>query len=255
MNRLLEIGFQMSGHWELDGDKINCELLRHSRQKNILYAFVCDGLVKYVGKTVQPLFARMNGYKTPGKTQSTNIRNNRRIKDLLINGVAVEIFVLPDNGLLHYGQFHLNLAAALEDDLIKVIDPEWNGGATESEIDTPQPSKDGESEIINSALQDISQNIIGSFDFVLQPTYYKTGFFNVRIAVQQQFGGDGEVIEIFLGDSLLPVLGSINRKANLNNTPRIMGGAAVRDWFISNTDEMSIIRLDVFSPTSIRLRS
>jgi hypothetical protein len=71
----------------------------------------------------------MSGYKTPTKTQTTNINNHRRIKDFLSLGVAVEILALPDSGLLHYGQFHLNLAAALEDAIIRVIDPEWNGGA------------------------------------------------------------------------------------------------------------------------------
>ena len=77
----------------------------------------------YVGKSVQTLSTRMYGYKTPGKTQTTNINNNRRILDLLSKGAAIEILALPDNGLLHYGKFHLNLAAALEDDIIRTIDP------------------------------------------------------------------------------------------------------------------------------------
>ena len=55
--------------------------------------------------------------------QSINARNHKNIRALLERGSAVEILALPDNGLLHYGQFHLNLAAALEDDLIRVIDP------------------------------------------------------------------------------------------------------------------------------------
>jgi hypothetical protein len=73
MNRLLEIGVQPAGHWLLEGNQLTYELARHSAQKNILYAFVCDGEVKYVGKTTRALATRMAGYKRPGKTQTTNI--------------------------------------------------------------------------------------------------------------------------------------------------------------------------------------
>jgi len=33
---------------------------------------------------------------------------------------------LPDNGLLHFGDFHVNLAAGLEDSIIKTLNPLWN---------------------------------------------------------------------------------------------------------------------------------
>jgi hypothetical protein len=75
----------------------------------------------------------MSGYKNPGKTQTTNINNHRRIKELLSDGAAVEILALPD-WLVRYGQFCLNLAAGLEDDIIRVVDPEWNGGTSEGQM-------------------------------------------------------------------------------------------------------------------------
>lgn len=128
MNRLLNIGFARVGHWRLEGEELVFELSRYGTERNILYAFVVNGEVKYVGKTVSQLSARMSGYRNPGPTQSTNINNNRRIHELLASGSAVEIFALPDKGLLSYGGFHLNIAAGLEDDIIRVLDPEWNGG-------------------------------------------------------------------------------------------------------------------------------
>lgn len=246
MNRLLEIGFVPVGHWKLTNGKLECELNRHSTQKNILYAFVCDGQVKYVGKTVRPLAIRMAGYTAPSKTQSTNIRNNRRISELLSMGGGVEILALPDSGLLHYGQFHLNLAAALEDAIIRGINPEWNGGAVEEQIS----GADMPSELVQSAT-----NKIGSFSFTLHPTYYRTGFFNVSITSQQLIGGDGETIELFLGGATQPILGSINRRANSNGTPRIMGGSGLKDWFHENAREMSLIAVEVASPNAIRLRT
>jgi hypothetical protein len=83
MNRLLEIGFQLVGHWSLrEGDPV-FELTRMMTDKKILYAFVSDGEVKYIGKTIQSLSSRMYGYQRPDPTQTTNVRNQANIKALL----------------------------------------------------------------------------------------------------------------------------------------------------------------------------
>jgi hypothetical protein len=246
MNRLLEIGFVPAGHWLLEDDRLRCELTRHSTQKNILYAFVCDGQVKYVGKTIRALWVRMSGYRTPGKTQTTNINNHRHIKESLSRGAAVEILALPDSGLLHYGQFHLNLAAALEDAIIRIMDPEWNGGTAEGEAHLPE---------LPATVPESSPPIVGMFPFSLQPTYYRTGFFNVGVSSANVLGADGETIELFLGEGDQPILGTINRRANMNGSPRIMGGSGLRDWFKTNASEMESISVEVLSPTAIRLRA
>jgi hypothetical protein len=249
MNRLLEIGFEPAGHWVLENQALSFELVRHSSQRNVLYAFICDGHVKYVGKTVRSLATRMAGYKRPGPTQSTNIRNHARIMQVLALGAAVEILVLPDNGLLHYGKFHLNLAAGLEDDIIRLLNPEWNGGASE-EITTSTTD-----EVVAVPGSNHGMSSSGTFSFVLQPTYYRTGFFNVGVSSQKFFGADGETIELFLGNSQQPILGAINRHANLNGTPRIMGGAGLRDWFNANAAVSGEIIVEVLSPTAIRLNA
>ncbi len=249
MNRLLSIGFQMCGHWFLDNNDLNFKLFQHSNQKNILYAFVCDGQVKYVGKTTQQLSKRMAGYKNPGISQSTNIRNGKCIRDLLSAGVAVDILALPDNGLMHYGQFHINLAAALEDDIILKITPEWNGGKSETVSSTNESVK-----LVPNEIPDfISKSVEASFQFDLQPTYYKTGFFNVKVSDEKLIGSDGSNIEIFLGDNEIPILGVINRRCNTNHTPRIMGGTGLRDWFAQNTEIGGKITVGVLSPYAIRL--
>jgi hypothetical protein len=240
MNRLLEIGFQPAGHWLLNEDGLSFELLRHGSQRNVLYAFVSDGHVQYVGKTVQPLARRMHGYKNPGPGQSTNIKNHELIKDSLQEGAAVDILVLPDNGLLHYGQFHVNLAAGLEDNVIAVLQPPWNGkrrlrkeDRDELLPDLPTPGD--------------------SFVVVLQPTYFNTGFFNVPARHAHSFGGDGEEIEIYCGLSSKPITGSINRRANANGSPRIMGGAGLRDCFQQHAEERQRLTIEVYSRNSIRI--
>lgn len=250
MNRLVEIGFQQAGHWRLEGDKLVPELTRLATQQNILYAFICDGEVKYIGKTTSTLAGRMKGYRNPAESQTTNIRNNTLIREILEGGGTVDIYALPDNGLLHYGAFHLNLAAGLEDDLIRVINPEWNGGRAE-----PVPLAVEEEPEGTAPLEDLMEGAKHSFTFVLQPTYYRTGFFNVGVADEGHLGSDGETIEIYIDSEPQPVLGKINRTANTNQTPRIMGGTALRDWFQGSAAVNDVIRVDVYSPTAIRLVS
>lgn len=245
MNRLLEIGFEPAGHWLLEDNRLRFELTMHATQTNILYSFICDGEVMYVGKTIRMLSKRMAGYKTPGKTQTTNIFNNQKIIERLTSGSAIQIFALPDNGLLHYGRFHLNLAAALEDDIIRKLKPTWNGGKVEKAEDTPLSDSEQNSEPPVAFSE--------KFNFTLQPTYFRTGFFNVGVSDQKYLGADGEKIELFLGNAHQPILGTINRRANSNGTPRVMGGKDLRDWFKAHALEMELISIQVYSPTSIRL--
>jgi hypothetical protein len=131
---------------------------------------------------------------------------------VLAAGAAVDIYALPDNGLLHYGRFHVNLAAGLEDDLIRVIDPPWNGGRKEvpaapdgaATVATPGASAEsqplsvekleqlvGPVRVVSSGHSDTVRPETlyiqnwkrqSSFTFVLQPTYHRTGFFNVGVS-------------------------------------------------------------------------
>ena len=92
-----------------------------------------------------------------------------------------------------------------------------------------------------------------AFSFILQPTYFQTGFFNVGADAQMYLGADGEKIELFLGNAQHPVIGTIDRTAHKNRTPRVMGGSALRIWFQTHAHEMERISVQVFSPISIRL--
>jgi hypothetical protein len=139
LDRIKSIGFTHAGSWKLVEGVLLFELNDLGAAHNVLYAFVVDDELMYVGKTVQPLRSRMAGYKNPGSTQSTNIKNNGKIRECLTHQQRVEILVLPDNGLLHYGGFHVNLAAGLEDSLVRELQPAWNGGKKETPNQTLQP--------------------------------------------------------------------------------------------------------------------
>lgn len=221
MNELLNIGFQPCGHWVLEGDRIRPELARFTTHKNVLYAFVGDGTLMYVGKTSQALASRMGGYRNPAPGQSTNLRNNARIRALLQAGSVVEILALPDNNLHKYGIFHLNLAAGLEDDIIRKLSPPWNGarGMGPAEI---AEAKAGDLEEA-APESDVALPVRHTFSLTLAPTYHRAGFFNAAVADQKWIGGDGETVEFHLPGVEQPVLGTINRRANANRTPRLMG--------------------------------
>lgn len=211
-------------------------ITRFGEQKNVLYSFVEDGEIRYVGKSIRTLRQRMYGYWKPSISQSTNVRINGLIRASLSAGHDIEILVLPDNGLMHYGQFHLNLAAGLEDSIIASIRPPWNGGAIKAEPELeiePVPVTD-------------------TFQFQLQPTYFERGFFNVPTAKSASLGEDGQIIDVFCGDSLVPLRALVNRRSNQNGTPRILGGVELRNWFQTQTAGSSI-KVEVYSPLAIRL--
>lgn len=126
MQRLVNIGFRKLGEWKIGNGGIRPEFSDLADSTNILYAFVTAEEVLYVGKTIRTLKSRMCGYKNPGPAQSTNIKGNRLISDILLREMTVEIYALPDNGLLHFGIFHLNLAAGLEDSIVSTLKPRWN---------------------------------------------------------------------------------------------------------------------------------
>jgi hypothetical protein len=124
--RLELIGFRRVGTWTSKDGCLECQLSEHGGSANVLYAFVANEEILYVGKTVQPLRMRMRGYERPASTQSTNVRSNAKLIELLRVGRSVDVLALPDNGLLRYGGFHVNLAAGLEDSIVSELRPSWN---------------------------------------------------------------------------------------------------------------------------------
>ncbi len=238
MDRLLNIGFIKIGYWELLDEQLHYIMTESFNDVcNNLYAFICDGEVKYIGKTTRLLKKRMYHYKKPGMSQSTNIKNNAYIREALLQNIAVDILVLPDNGLMHYGQFHLNLAAGLEDSIIKTINPEWNGGSKDL-TDQSQIEADWNTNTLDDELQhEFLRSESKDHCFNMAPTYWKRGFFNVSASSSDEFDHDGTLI----------LTAIINRTANKSKTPRVMGGAGLRNFFQENYNIDDIVSYRMFS--------
>ncbi|CAM2161528.1 GIY-YIG domain-containing protein [Paraburkholderia sacchari] len=270
MNRLLAIGFECAGHWVLRKDRLYVDLKKLDDARNVLYAFVVDGEVKYIGKSVRTLRDRMGNYMSPGASQKqTNFKNNRNIRELLTEGAAVDICVLPDNGMMHYGPYHLNLAAGLEDSLVAALAPEWNGKDKRTLDDAVAASTETDEDIVSDGAepeaiaqpQDSDESItsetatpaLAEFEFKLGTTYWNKGFFNSGTESSAYLGEDSQKVEIYFGDEVQPILGLINRTCNANKAPRIFGGPELRHRF-QTLPEFSTVKLEVLSPTAIRLQ-
>lgn len=132
LDRLIALDFRRAGHWELSNTVLRLVLPPPMpTAQDLLYAFTVDSELSYIGKTTQGLVRRMQGYRSPPATAerggSTNINNNRRIVEALARGASVDIYVLDNLPSHQHGGFQVNLAAGLEDTLVRELSPPWNG--------------------------------------------------------------------------------------------------------------------------------
>ncbi len=125
---LKKLGFTYVGEWSLSpNEEIKLDLVNGQKNKNVLYSFVVNDNIQYIGKTIMELQKRLYGYKNPGESQRTNRKNNIKIKKILLSGGSVKVYALMSIvPPLQYKGFQINIAAGLEDILIKEIKPIWN---------------------------------------------------------------------------------------------------------------------------------
>ena len=66
------------------------------------------------------------------------------------------------------------------------------------------------------------------FELTVEHTYRTKGFFNVTVEWDDQVRGSNGPVTLVLGNSGLRIEGRIDRKANLNKTPRVFGNTSER---------------------------
>lgn len=91
------------------------------------------------------------------------------------------------------------------------------------------------------------------FSLTLHRTYYNQGFFNVTVDFDRFVRPQEGPIVLRLGLRGPETQGIVDRRANRNGTPRIIGGAKLRDWFQKNYKLMEIVAVDLSSPEIIIL--
>jgi hypothetical protein len=92
------------------------------------------------------------------------------------------------------------------------------------------------------------------YRLTLQRTYYDKGFFNLGVDVSGFVRKTSGPATLLLGPNRVPVQVGVNRDANQNGTPRIMGGANVRDWIQRNLREMEVVNVEILDLETYWLR-
>jgi hypothetical protein len=120
---LVDAGFSLLGTWTTTETGI--ALSTPAPRDPGVYAFVIEGIVKYVGLTKMGFARRMYSYSRPGSTQRTSQRINGIISEHAAAGTVVEIYIaIPP--ALEWNGLPIHTAAGLEAGLIEMIQPPWN---------------------------------------------------------------------------------------------------------------------------------
>lgn len=284
MDRLLQIGFREIGNWTAEEGQLRLHLQTLPPHRRALYAFAIDTKIFYVGKTSGSLAGRLQAYVSPHPTQRTNVRNRAGLLQLLGAGQIIKILGWIDPGLHRIGHFDLNMAAGLEDGIISVLAPPWNGarsaeavkshvataGATAVKNDCAAVVPEGEADfaragagsapviaIVRTALAVAptmaAQSVPAASTFTVRlgKTYYERGFFNVPVAFSSMFGVHGARMDLYCGLEHAHLHAILDRKANQqSSTPRIYGKAELANWFQRRFQLDGTLQVTVLSPTS-----
>ena len=186
--------------------------------RNALYAFVQGDAVNYIGKTARSIKRRFIGYCAPGKTQRTNWRCHHMIKALLEKDITVRILVFTPISHLRYGEFEIDLAAGLEEAMIMMFKPPWNGrDGTRPITEEAEREENEEAEVArasagnliqsSSTLPSAGTDISGAlspqhettFQIKLGSAYYHQGFINPGTDASQYLGRHGDRVIVYLG--------------------------------------------------------
>jgi len=61
LDKLIKMRFVECGEWTAHDGQLTAKLLKCADEPKVLYAFVVDGMVVYIGKTIRSLRSRMQG--------------------------------------------------------------------------------------------------------------------------------------------------------------------------------------------------
>lgn len=273
---LLALGFRELGNWvasanglgiahQHDADRSSeTRVLLDAR--NSLYAFATNDDVLYIGKTSRSVRERLLGYRNPHSGQRTNVRCNARIREMTAGGKEIRILVFNPISHLRYGDFDLNLAAALEDSLISSFNPPWNGRQGGRLLTEEAEREEGEqlaalaaekSAITVPEMRDsASPAPITSFKIRLGSAYFNQGLINPGVDASRYLGEHDEPVAILFDNSKDDLLSRIDRHANQGGAVRIVGNnRAIAIWFQKNFRLGDIVEANVLDRNTIQLNS
>jgi len=244
--------------WRLVNGQLRYDMVNEMDVPFQLYAFVLLkdsddvlGEVKYVGKTRKTLRQRFVGYVNPGQGQATNRKVNCFVKLALNKGYRVETYSFQDNTPLQWNGINLNIPAGIEDAVIDHWRPEWNFIRNSA---TPCNDKRVTSNLnmeTNNPASPIKAESKVLFKWTLGKTYYRTGYMNPGVKVDEWFGQAGENVQLFLPNGAV-YEATIDRNANLNKTVRL-GFNGIIPFLRENFTENQEVFIEILEKNKLRL--
>jgi len=249
MKKLTTIGFIKVGEWVLESS-FNHTINTHLEKRSLLYSFVSDSKVLYIGKTADTLKNRMNGYKNAGGSQRTNIRVKKEIIEILSNKKDVHIYILLDEAKLTFKNYAISLAAGLEDTLIADIKPIWNyrGNIRIKELEMPPE----DSNIILESIHP-EVNIFTTVEIKLGKEYWNKGFFNFSKKDSNYLPKEPNNVRLLLGKNADYFIEGRFLFSTKDGQPRVLGNNSLKEWFQSNYKIGDIIKVDIIEPTLFKI--
>jgi hypothetical protein len=248
--KLLSLNFKNIGFWRVSNNfleyQITSEFEYEIEIPNSLYIFYNDkeDKIMYVGKTTQTLKKRLYQY-TRGNGKSTNQKINKNIQKIIEKSNSISIWVLNDNLPFSWGPYNINLAAGLEDSIIEIENPIWNGKISETE--------ENEKFLQTAETNDLEQTE-PYFFLTMQRTYLKIGSINFPSKLSDLLGKHGEEIKIFFKrDTNNPINLKINRNAVKNRSVRINQNKVISEYFQKNYKLGEKVKITVLGKNKIEI--
>lgn len=123
---LIALGFVPVGAWALLSDSPACTIQNHPDRSPVVYAFLVEDFVMYVGKSNRSLRDRIGNLVHPEPSQRANQRSLLQIKQALAEGKRVTVYALVDWEPVTHRGLALDLPTALESTLVDRMCPPWN---------------------------------------------------------------------------------------------------------------------------------
>ncbi len=99
----------------------------------------------------------------------------------------------------------------------------------------------------------MGRDVYPLFRVELHKAYFTQGFFNVSVDYERYFGANGETIDIGIEGDEKKIAGIINRTANKNGTPRIMGGARLKRYLATHYRQGDILTIRILAKNRIEI--
>jgi hypothetical protein len=249
MNKLTEIGFKKVGKWSFENSSFQYELHENYTTKNILYSFVIENEIKYIGKSIKTISQRLNGYRRPNISQRTNFRLNNLIIEKLREGKEVEIYLFEDNAELNYKGKKINLSAGLEDNLIAEFLPEWNYLGKNGKL-----GKQKKIIKIENKERIIEKEYKEEIIIQIGEAYYNQGFFNIGSKYSEFLQKNNlDPIKIQIEENEI-IIGKIYKFSNSGQTRIKNPSGEYKRWVQKNFHKKEVFKVEIIEKDFIKLK-